>query len=77
MRLLGLSLIIIGLLLYVISLERYYYEMIKENQYLSLVTICIAMILIGIIISTAGYFTDEKPITENQMRSMLDEYFEK
>ena len=77
MKSLGLSLIIIGLLIYIISLERYYYEMIKENQYLSLVTICIAMIIIGVIISTAGYFTDEKPITENQMRSMLDEYIDK
>lgn len=70
-RMLGLSLIIIGLLLLDIALNLSAYLMIDDIVFIFLEPIAIMITCIGIIITIIGYYYKEDPLTEKRLLEIL------
>ena len=71
MRMLGLSLIIIGLLLFDIALNLSAYMMIDDIVFLFIRPVAIMIICIGIIFTIVGYYYNEDPLTEKRLLEIL------
>lgn len=71
MRMLGLSLIIIGLLLLDIALNLSAYLMIDDIVFIFFGPIAIMITCIGVIITIIGYYYKESPLTEKKILEIL------
>lgn len=72
MRVLGLSLVIIGLLLMNIVLQVGMWGSITEETYNNYMIYSLVLIVIGIIIAVIGYVDPHnKPLTENRLKEIL------
>lgn len=70
-KMLGLSLIIIGLLLLDVALDMSAYLVINDTVYGFIIIIAICAIVSGIIITIIGYYEKETPLTEKKLLEIL------
>lgn len=72
MRVLGLSLVIIGLLLMNLVFELLYYVPWDEDTFMRYVIYCVIVVTVGMCITVAGYVRPHnKPLTEEGLKEIL------
>lgn len=72
MRVLGLSIIIIGLLLMNIVIQLGIWALVEKETYINYMLYCLLLIVVGIIISVIGYVDpNKKPLTEVRLKEIL------
>jgi hypothetical protein len=71
-RVLGLSLVIIGLLLMNLVFELLYYVPWDEDTFMRYIIYCVIIMTVGVCITVAGYVRPRnKPLTEERMEEIL------
>lgn len=72
MRVLGLSLVIIGLLLMNLVFQLLYYVPWEDETFIRYIIYCVIVVTVGACITVAGYLHPKnKPLTEEKLKEIL------